>query len=103
MPHADASNDVVVSVASAWEIAVKAGLGKWPEAYELLLEFETFVDLAGFELLPIAVPHARQAGLLLSVHRDPFDRLLVAQAMAEGMTLVTTDAKITGMGCQVLW
>jgi PIN domain nuclease of toxin-antitoxin system len=99
----DEANDVYVSVASAWEIAIEVGLGKWADARDLLNEFETYVELSGFDLLPISIEHARTAGLLNLTHRDPFDRLLVAQAMTEQMALVSSDTKIVGMGADIIW
>jgi PIN domain nuclease of toxin-antitoxin system len=98
----DEANDVFVSVASAWEIAIKVGLGKWSDASDLLAEFETYVELSGFDILPISIEHARRAGLLSTTHRDPFDRLLVAQAMTENMALVSADTKVIGMGADVI-
>lgn len=92
------SNEVFVSVATAWEIAIKVGLGRWPEASELLTDFEAALSVEGFRLLYATVPHVRAAGLMSVAHRDPFDRLLAAQAMAEGLTVVTADAKIVGLG-----
>ncbi len=83
----DARNRVVVSAASAWEIAIKRGLGK--------LRFEAdlgaVLDAVGFDALSIGFEHARVAGELPGVHRDPFDRMLVAQAQIEALTLVTRD------------
>jgi PIN domain nuclease of toxin-antitoxin system len=81
-------HDVFVSVASAWEIAIKVGLGKWPEARDLLFDFEQHMNDAGFELLPITVAHVRAAGLMAGTHRDPFDRVLVAQSTIDGLVLV---------------
>lgn len=100
---AQESSAVSVSVASAWEIAIKVGQGRWPEARELLESFEYATAEEGFHILPIAVSHVRTAGLLQSPHRDPFDRLLTAQARIEGLTLVTADARITSFGAAVLW
>ena len=97
------SSEVYVSVASAWEMAIKAGLGKWPEALPLIEAFEASMATANFRLLPITVAHARTSGLMQHPHRDPFDRLLVAQAMFEGLTLVTSDTKVQGMGAPCLW
>jgi PIN domain nuclease of toxin-antitoxin system len=96
-------NEVLVSVASAWEIAIKVGLGKWPEARDLLLDFERHMDDAGFEILPITVAHVRAAGLMAATHRDPFDRLLAAQATIEGLVLVTADPSVTTLGAAHLW
>jgi PIN domain nuclease of toxin-antitoxin system len=97
------SNDIYVSVASSWEMAIKVGLGKWPEARSLIENFESELATETFQMLPILVPHVRLAGFLTSPHKDPFDRLLVAQAIEEGLILVTSDAKLTGMGAPVLW
>ena len=99
----DKRNEVYVSIASAWEMAIKVGLGKWPEAEPLIANFETDLVTAKFGLLPIALAHARSAGLMQSSHRDPFDRLLVAQAMIEGLTLVTADVRVQALGAPWLW
>jgi PIN domain nuclease of toxin-antitoxin system len=96
-------NDVLVSVASAWEIAIKVGLGKWPEARQLLLDFERHMDEAGFEILPITVAHVRAAGLMAVPHRDPFDRLPAAQATIDGLVLVTADPQLPTLGAACIW
>jgi PIN domain nuclease of toxin-antitoxin system len=90
---------VYVSAVSAWEIAVKRALGK----LEVPEEWVSAVDEDGFERLEITWDHVLELGELPDVHRDPFDRLLVAQARVEGMTLVTGDARIAGYGTPVLW
>jgi len=95
--------EVFVSIASAWEMAIKVGSGKWDDARDLLEAFETAVADEGFDLLSITIPHARSAGLMSATHRDPFDRLLAAQATIEGLTLVTADPKLAGLGAVVLW
>jgi len=81
------NNRVQVSAASAWEISIKAALGK--------LRFDSdlgdVLDASGFDPLAIGFDHARVAGALPPVHRDPFDRMLVAQAQLEVLTLVTRD------------
>jgi PIN domain nuclease of toxin-antitoxin system len=100
---ASRDNEVYVSVASAWELAIKVGLGKWPEAKSLIDDFDSEIARVNFRLLPILVVHARSAGFLESPHKDPFDRLLVAQAISEGLMLVTSDAKLAGMGAAVVW
>jgi len=78
---------VYVSAASAWEVVIKSALGR------LALDdpFETHVAAAGFELLAITFAHAEEVGRLPAIHADPFDRMLVAQARVEGLTLVTHD------------
>ena len=97
------TNLIYVRVASAWEIAIKVGLGKLPEVSEILANFEEALQDEGFLVLPITVAHARTAGMMVGAHRDPFDRLLAAQALAEGLTLVTADTKLAGLGAAVLW
>lgn len=97
------ASSVTVSVVTAWEIAIKVGRGKWPEALSTLEDFEAVVRRAEFEIVPISVDHVRRAGLLVSGHRDPFDRLLAAQASIEGLTLVSADARMAQLGAAVLW
>jgi PIN domain nuclease of toxin-antitoxin system len=96
-------NEVYVSIASAWEMAIKVGVGKWPEAHGLLSDFEGLAHAEGFRLLPISVAHVRDAGLMRAPHRDPFDRLLAAQSMLEGLTIVTFDAGVLTLGGPCLW
>ena len=87
--------DVYVSAASIWEISIKTSLGKLSaDPREVLAA----LDPAGFLPLPIAAEHAARVADLPPVHRDPFDRLLVAQARVEPMRLLTTDAVLAGYG-----
>lgn len=99
---AAASNDVLVSAVSLWEIAIKAGMGKLrlpgPPA-EWLPEA---MDRTGIETLPIEGAHALAAGALPPHHRDPFDRMIAAQALAEGLTVVTRDRRFAPYGVRVL-
>ncbi len=94
---------MLVSLASAWEMAIKIGAGKWTQATTVLNTFETLLAVEDFRLLPINLAHVRQAGLMQSLHRDPFDRLLAAQAQIEGLTLVTADPKVQALGAPWLW
>ena len=96
-------NEIYVSIASPWEMAIKVGSGKWAGATRIVDDFEDNVAAEAFRILPITVPHVRTAGLLQSPHRDPFDRLLAAQAQIEGLTLVTADLKLAGLGAPILW
>lgn len=95
---ADGDNEVVVSAATAWEISIKRGLGK----------LEAPDDVAGalaandFRPLAIDIRHATLAGGLPPHHHDPFDRMLVAQAQSEGLTIVTGDARIGAYAVGVL-
>jgi PIN domain nuclease of toxin-antitoxin system len=87
--------DVYVSAASIWEISIKASLGKLTaDPREVLAALEP----AGFLSLPVAGEHAARVASLPAVHSDPFDRLLVAQALVEPMRFVTRDATLGGYG-----
>jgi PIN domain nuclease of toxin-antitoxin system len=90
---------VFVSVASAWEAAIKIALGK----LRLPEPFEAGVEAAGFEKLPIAFSHAEAVGMLPHHHSDPFDRMLVAQAKCERLTLITHDRRFAPYGVDVVW
>lgn len=78
---------VYVSAATVWEIEIKRALGRLAAPDDLL----TTVDRSGFKRLPITFEHASEAGRLPLLHHDPFDRILIAQARLEGMTLATSD------------
>lgn len=95
----DSSNTVFVSVASVWEIAIKQKRGKLP----LSGPPTAMIAQYGFLPLPISPVHAERAGGLPLLHSDPFDRMLVAQAQIEGMTLVTVDSKIRLYPVAQLW
>ena len=79
------------------------GVGKWDSARLIVDAFEQHVATEAFEIVTLTIPHARGAGLMQSLHRDPFDRLLAAQAIVEGLTLVTADEKAQGLGAPWLW
>jgi PIN domain nuclease of toxin-antitoxin system len=96
-------NSVVVSAASAWEIAIKYQLGKLPEAASLLSDFGGYLDNERFDPLPMSLDHAVRAGLLPGPHKDPFDRMLIAQAQAEGLALMSNDVVFDGYKIARLW
>lgn len=100
---ADSANVVVVSAASAWEIATKSRLGKWPQGGHLLTDFDDYLRRSRFVELPITVAHARLAGSLDGKHRDPFDRMLIAQSRIEDASLVTADSIFTRYRVPVIW
>lgn len=87
----DRRNHVAVSAASLWEITIKISIGKL-ELMDSLADIENTLRQQGIHILPIYTPHLQQLLGLPCHHRDPFDRLLIAQALAEGMTLVSDDA-----------
>lgn len=96
---ATAENSVLVSAVVIWEVAIKRKLGKLDAPPDLLEQIEQ----AGVDLLPITARHAERVGTLPMHHRDPFDRLLIAQAELEDLTLVTADTKLGGYGTGVIW
>ena len=100
---ADEANSVIVSAASAMEVATKFRIGKLPSAALLARDFEVIVTGQGFDELPISIHHARIAGEMNIPHRDPFDRFLIAQARVEDMVLVSNESLFDGFGVQRLW
>jgi len=90
---------VFVSAASAWEAAIKAALGR----LHLPDSLETGVEESGFEKLPISFAHAEAAAALPPHHPDPFDRMLIAQARIEGLTLITHDRRLEPYDVPILW
>ncbi len=94
---------VYVSAVVAWEIAGKVRTGKWPEAEELSRRL--FETIAGSEMvpLPVTLEHAHLAGSMPGAHRDPFDRMLAAQAIVEDIPLVTADPAFRIFGVRVVW
>ena len=95
--------DVFVSAASAWEIAIKHSLGKLPEAESLADDIAGNIVEQGFSPLPITVRHAERAGRLPLHHRDPFDRVLIAQAHVDGLTLISNEALFDRYDVMRLW
>lgn len=100
---ADQDNPIAVSAASAMEVATKFRIGKLPDAAFLAQNFEAIVAEQGFDGLAISVHHARLAGEMNIPHKDPFDRLLIAQAQAEDMMLVSNEALFDGFAVKRLW
>ena len=96
----DPANAVFVSAASAWEIAIKSALGKLSADLDEIVR--TSIEV-GFEELVVTLAHARRVRALPPRHRDPFDRMLVAQAIEEGLTVVTRDAAVGDYGVSTLW
>jgi PIN domain nuclease of toxin-antitoxin system len=92
-----------VSAASAWEIATKVRLGKLPTAADLASDFSGQIEREGFQLLPISADHGIRAGLLPGPHKDPFDRMLIAQAQAENIAIVSNEAVFESYGINRLW
>ncbi len=100
---ADEGVDVLVSAASAWEVATKVRLGKLDGAALLARDFEAIVTGQGFGELAVSIRHARLAGSLGGDHKDPFDRMLIAQALLEELTLVSNEEPFDAHGVLRLW
>jgi len=99
----DPSNEIVVSAASAWEIATKVRLGKFEEAKYFERDFLAKVDEAGYSVLSITTEHALRAGRLVGDHGDPFDRIIAAQVIAEDIPVISADTKLDAFGIGRIW
>lgn len=100
----DPGTQLLASTVSAWEIATKHRLGRLPQAEVLVGAYAQHLDRLGVVRLPVAEAHALLAGALDWTHRDPFDRMLAAQAMTESVTLVTADRVFADLGgLRLLW
>lgn len=100
---ADESNYIFISAASAWEVAVKHRLGRLPDADAIALDIAGAIADQGFEGLPITIDDAARAGALPGHHRDPFDRMLIAQALSRNLVLVSIDTLFDQYGVRRLW
>ena len=94
---------IFVSPVSAYEMMFKMTLGKLPVARRLLADLPGYLARQRFDVLPLSLAHAEAAGRLTVKHRDPFDRLLAAQALVENLTLVSIDDKLDLFGVKRLW
>ncbi|TAM15982.1 MAG: type II toxin-antitoxin system VapC family toxin [Rhodanobacter sp.] len=94
---------LTVSAASAWEIATKFRLGKLPDAKPILADFDDVVGQSGARMLAVTHVHALRADKYLQPHRDPFDRMLVAQAEIEALPPVSKDRALWQFGVELLW
>ncbi|MGN6268962.1 MAG: type II toxin-antitoxin system VapC family toxin [Sphingomonas sp.] len=100
-----ASSEAVIyfSAASVWEIAIKSNAGKLPEIVDFESQYGPLMQANDFRSLAVTDDHVLRGGFLPGAHRDPFDRLIAAQALIEGMTVITRDREIAAFGCEVLW
>ncbi len=96
-------NEILVSAASAMEVTTKHGLGKLDDVADLVRDFTGILTAADYDVLPIALDHAVLAGSLNIAHRDPFDRLLIAQARLEGIPLVSNEKLFDDFGVERIW
>ena len=96
-------NTVLVSAVSAWEITTKARLGKLPRALDVAADVPGLVRSQGFAGLDVTLEHGQRAGALGGVHRDPFDRMLVAQAQGENLPIISNDSVFDAYGVRRIW
>jgi PIN domain nuclease of toxin-antitoxin system len=99
----DDGNTIHVSAASAWEIATKFRIGKLPGVAPIAADLAAVLDAQGFIPLPISFLHGQTAGTLPGPLKDPFDRMLIAQAMLDGMVLVSNEQGFGAYGVRLLW
>ena len=98
----DRSAPVYVSAVTGWEIAIKVKLGKWAGAAALLPGLAGLVQRSGLQSLDLSIAQAERAGSLDLVHRDPFDRMLAAQALDLDIPLATVDVDLARLGCKIV-
>ncbi len=97
------ANEVLVSAASVWEITIKARLGKLPRSTDVAADVPACIESQGFVPLSITMHHAQRAGALAGPHRDPFDRMLIVQAQAEGVPIASNETIFDDYGVTRIW
>jgi PIN domain nuclease of toxin-antitoxin system len=98
----DSETDIYISAASAWELAIKSQIGKF-RANVLVRNFDHQIQEEGFIELPISIEHTLRAGLLSGGHKDPFDRMLIAQAQVENLPVISKDDWFDDYSVQRIW
>lgn len=96
-------NDIFLSAATAWEMAIKHKIGKLPIVAGFIADVPGAMEAEGFIELPVSVVHGQLAGALDGHHKDPFDRMLIAQALCEDLTLVSNETRFDAYGVTTLW
>jgi PIN domain nuclease of toxin-antitoxin system len=94
---------VFVSAVTVWELSLKHHLGKLPELDQAIGDLPGLLEADGFQALPIELAHGLRAGAYSQPHRDPFDRMLAAQAELERLVLLTADSQLSSFPCSTLW
>jgi PIN domain nuclease of toxin-antitoxin system len=100
---AQGGNTSIVSAVSAWEIATKVRLGRLPSAADMIEDFVGDIQRQQMEILDVSAQHGIRAGTLPGPHKDPFDRMLIAQALAENIPIVSNDQALDGYAVRRLW
>jgi PIN domain nuclease of toxin-antitoxin system len=99
----DPDNTIMVSSASGWEIATKHRLGKLPHAGKAVEKLSELLRASRIDVLPISLEHALRAGSLPGPHRDPFDRMIIAQGQIEKLPIITSDRAFENYEVQLIW
>ena len=99
----DPTTTVLVSAASIWELSIKHHQGKLPELTQVIDDLPGLLQADGFQPLTIALRHGLRAGAYSQPHRDPFDRMLAAQAELERLVLLSADPQLASFPCRKLW
>jgi PIN domain nuclease of toxin-antitoxin system len=99
----DGSNQILVSAVSAMEVTTKFRLGKLPDAERLATNFQREIQIEQFSELSISIDHAALAGSLPIDHKDPFDRLLIAQSRWENIPILSNESVFDGFGVERIW
>lgn len=99
----DPTSRILVSAASVWELSLKHHQGKLPELAAAMADLPGLLQADGFQALPISLAHGLRAGGYSQPHRDPFDRMLAAQAELERLVLLTADPQLSSFPCQTFW
>ena len=99
----DEANTILVSAATAWEISTKVRIGKLPAVVEVAADIAGCIARQRFPILEITVLHAQRAGRLPGIHRDPFDRMLAAQAQVEGIPIASNEVVFDSWGISRIW
>ena len=99
----DPTSRTLLSAASVWELSLKHHQGKLPELAAALADLPGLLQADGFQALPISLAHGLRAGGYSQPHRDPFDRMLAAQAELERLVLLTADPQLSAFPCQTFW
>jgi PIN domain nuclease of toxin-antitoxin system len=99
----DPGTTVLVSAATVWELSLKHQQGKLPELEQAIGDLPGLLQTDGFQPLPIGLAHGVRAGAYSQPHRDPFDRILAAQAELERLVLLTADPQLSSFPCRTLW
>jgi PIN domain nuclease of toxin-antitoxin system len=99
----EGNDEIFISAVSAYEIVYKHRIGKLSQVDQLVQSFDTLTRVFSYKPLSISIDHSHLAARLVGEHKDPFDRMLAAQSIIEGMPVMTMDRQIAELGARVVW